>query len=192
MKLLIGLGNPGPQYVHNRHNVGFLALDTIADTYSFPSFKIKKDCMLCEGEIGGEKVALLKPMTYMNNSGIAASEFVRFYKIHLDHIYVIHDELDLAFGKIKVKQGGGHGGHNGLKSLDAHVGNTYWRVRIGVDHPGRRELVNSHLLGDFSKSEFEELPILLDAIADHLPTLLSGNPERFLNDVALQISKSDL
>jgi PTH1 family peptidyl-tRNA hydrolase len=189
MKLLIGLGNPGPQYAHNRHNVGFLALDTIADTYSFPSFKIKKDSMLSEGEIGGDKVALLKPLTFMNNSGIAASEFIRFYKIQSDHIYVMHDDLDLSFGKVRVKQGGGHAGHNGLKSMDAHVGNSYWRVRIGIDHPGHKELVTSHVLSDFSKAELNELPIILDAIADHVPTLLSNNAERFQNDVALQINK---
>lgn len=189
MKLLIGLGNPGPQYAYNRHNVGFLALDEIADAYKFPSFTVKKNCFLSEGEIGGEKVALLKPMTYMNLSGIPASEFIRFYKIALDHIYVFHDDIALVFGKIKVKQGGGHAGHNGLKSLDAHVGNSYWRIRIGVDHPGHKDLVNHHVLSDFSKQESVDLPFILGAIAQRLPTLLSNDAERFQNDVALQINK---
>lgn len=188
MKLLIGLGNPGPQYSCNRHNVGFLAIDEIADAYKFPSFAIKKNCLLCEGVIGGEKIALLKPLTFMNNSGIAASEFVRFYKIPLDHIYVLHDDLDLAFGKVKVKQGGGHAGHNGLKSLDAHVGNAYWRVRIGINHPGHKELVTHHVLSDFSKEERDQLPLILDAIAHRVPTLLSNDAERFQNDVALQLN----
>ena len=192
MKVLIGLGNPGPQYSYNRHNVGFMAIDEIADSYTFPSFKIKNGCMLSEGEIGGDKIALLKPLTFMNNSGIAASEFIRFYKIALDHIYVLHDDLDLALGKIKAKQGGSHAGHNGLKSLDAHVGNSYWRVRIGINHPGHKDLVTQHVLSDFSKQERDELPLILDAIAHHIPTLLSHDVERFQNDVALQINNAGI
>src|SRR5688500_10558583 len=170
MKLMIGLGNPGPQYSHNRHNVGFLAVDEIANTHNFPNFKIKKNCLFSEGEIGGEKVILLKPLSFMNNSGIAASEFIRFYKVSLDHIYILHDDLDLPFGKVKVKHGGSHAGHNGLKSLDAHVGNSYWRIRVGIDHPGHKELVTQHVLGDFSARERDKLPWILDAVALHLPT----------------------
>jgi peptidyl-tRNA hydrolase, PTH1 family len=190
MKLVIGLGNPGPQYVNNRHNVGFLAVDEIANTYNFQSFKIKKDCLLSEGEIGKERVALLKPISFMNHSGIAASEFIRFYKIPLYHIYTLHDDLDLSFGRVKVKQGGGHAGHNGLKSLDAHVGNFYWRIRIGVNHPGHKELVAHYLLSDFSIAEHDKLLLILDAIAQHLPTLLSNNADRFQSDIALQLNKA--
>jgi PTH1 family peptidyl-tRNA hydrolase len=179
MKLIVGLGNPGPQYAQTRHNVGFLALDAIADHFHFSEFKAKKSSLMAEGEIGQEKVILLKPLSYMNLSGIPTSELARFFKISPEHIYVLHDDLDLPFGKIKVKQGGGHAGHNGLKSLDAHIGNNYWRVRIGIGHPGQKELVTPYVLSDFSKSESAELPSLLESIAEQIPALLSHNLDHF-------------
>lgn len=189
MKLVVGLGNPGPQYSYNRHNVGFLAVDEIAAEYNFPDFKTKKSCLCSEGEIANEKIVLLKPLVFMNNSGQAVGDFARFYKIPLEHIYVLHDDLDVPFGKVKIKQGGGHGGHNGLKSLDALVGNSYWRVRLGISHPGHKDLVTSYVLSDFSKIERNQLALILGAVAEHLPVLLMQNSERFQSNIAQQLQQ---
>ncbi|KJS16634.1 MAG: peptidyl-tRNA hydrolase [Hoeflea sp. BRH_c9] len=185
MLLIAGLGNPGPQYERNRHNVGFMAADAIARRHSFSGFSKKFRGEIAEGTLAGEKVLLLKPMTFMNLSGDSVGEAMRFYKLGPADIIVMHDELDLAPGKLKLKTGGGNGGHNGLKSIDAHCGKDYKRLRIGIGHPGHKDRVNPHVLGDFAKSDAEWLEPLLDAIADHAELLAKGDDAGFLNKVAL-------
>lgn len=184
MKLFTGLGNPGEKYRSNRHNIGFLALDRIADRHGFGPWRKKFQGVISEGSIGGERVTLLKPETYMNESGRAVGEAQRFLKIPLSDIYVFHDELDLAPGKVKVKTGGGNAGHNGLRSITAHVDNDYRRVRLGIGHPGSKDAVIHYVLNDFAKSEREWLNALLDAVADAAPYLAKGDDARFLSDVA--------
>ncbi|AIL13089.1 peptidyl-tRNA hydrolase [Candidatus Paracaedimonas acanthamoebae] len=185
--LLVGLGNPGPEYALNRHNIGFQVIDSIAHHCSFNGFKRHGQGLFSEKLIQGEKISLLKPMSYMNRSGVAVAEFVSFFKIPLQDIVVIHDELDLEFGRLKVKQGGGHGGHNGLKSLDAHIGKDYWRLRIGIGHPGCREAVTSHVLGNFSKNEEKQLRNVIDAILNNLSFLLQKEMSAFMNNVSLEL-----
>ncbi len=183
MKLLIGLGNPGARYARNRHNVGFMAVEAIAERHGIGPWRRRFQGETAEGRIGGEKVLLLKPQTYMNESGRAAGEAARFFKLGPEDMIVFHDELDLAPGKVKVKQGGGHAGHNGLKSLTAHCGADFWRVRIGIGHPGDKAKVTAYVLGDFAKADAEWLNPMLDAMADAAPELVSGNEARFLSDV---------
>jgi peptidyl-tRNA hydrolase, PTH1 family len=185
MLLIAGLGNPGPQYARNRHNVGFMAADAIARRHSFSGFSKKFRGEIAEGTLAGDKVLLLKPMTFMNLSGDSVGEAMRFYKLSPADIIVIHDELDLAPGKLRLKIGGGNGGHNGLKSIDAHCGKDYKRLRIGIGHPGHKDRVNSHVLGDFAKSDQEWLEPLLDAIADHAELMARGDDAGFLNKIAL-------
>ena len=185
MLLIAGLGNPGPQYAKNRHNVGFMAADAIARRHSFSGFSKKFRGELAEGTLAGEKVLLLKPMTFMNLSGDSVGEAMRFYKLGPADILVMHDELDLAPGKLKLKTGGGNGGHNGLKSIDAHCGKDYKRLRIGIGHPGHKDRVNPHVLGDFAKSDQEWLQPLLDAIADNVDFIARGDDPGFLNKIAL-------
>lgn len=184
MKLFVGLGNPGSEYAYNRHNVGFMAVDRIRDAHGFGPWKRKFQGLAADGEIAGEKVLLLKPGTYMNESGRAVGEAARFLKIPLADIAVFYDEIDLAPSKLKVKTGGGNAGHNGLRSLSAHVGNDYVRVRIGVGHPGVKELVARWVLSDFAKADQEWLEPLLDAIAKAAPRLVRDDQSRFLTDVA--------
>lgn len=185
MWLLVGLGNPGDKYEYNRHNIGFLAVDAIADTYGFPAYKKKFQGLVAEGNIGGEKVILLKPQTYMNNSGQSVGETAKFYKIPLDRIAVFHDELDLAAGKIRTKKGGGNAGHNGLRSMDSHLNsNDYWRIRLGIGHPGDKAMVHGHVLSDFSKSELIWLKPLIEAIGDHVPLMVQGKDNEFMSKVA--------
>ena len=191
MKLLVGLGNPGDKYARNRHNVGFMAVERIAHAHRFSPWKRKFQGLTCDGEIGGEKVMLLKPDTYMNESGRAVGEAARFLKIELADIVVFHDELDLLPGKIKVKTGGGNAGHNGLRSITAHLGNEYQRVRIGIGHPGHKDAVQHWVLNDFAKSEAEWLHEMLDAIADAAGRLASGNAERFLTDVTRKLGEDE-
>jgi len=186
MKLFVGLGNPGADYAFNRHNVGFMALDAIAAVHDFPDWRHHFSGLLTEGRLGGEKVLLLKPQTYMNESGRAAGEAMRFYKIDVGDVVVFHDELDLAPGKVRVKTGGGVAGHNGLKSLSAHLGNDYVRVRIGVGHPGHRERVVGHVMNNFAKSDLNWLEPLLGAIADAAPYLVDGANDKFQTQVAHQ------
>ncbi|MDX2288785.1 MAG: aminoacyl-tRNA hydrolase [Hyphomicrobiaceae bacterium] len=188
MKLLVGLGNPGGKYEKNRHNVGFMALDRIADTYRCPAFRRRFQGVTSEGEIAGERVVLLKPETYMNESGRAVGEAARFLKIPLADIIVLYDEIDLAPGKLKVKTGGGNAGHNGLRSITQHVGNDYRRVRIGVGHPGVKDLVAGYVLHDFAKAEVEGwLDPLLAAIAKHAGLMVKGDEARFLSAVGHEI-----
>tara|TARA_R110002095_G_scaffold39757_2_gene36631 strand:- start:146 stop:727 length:582 start_codon:yes stop_codon:yes gene_type:complete len=190
MKLIIGLGNPGPSYLMNRHNAGFIILDMIAHDYDLPAFKQKGKALITDGVIEGVKCLFLKPMNFMNNSGTSASQIATFYKIPLEDIIVFHDDLDLPFAKIKTKIGGTAGGHNGLKSIDAHLGKDYQRVRIGIGHPGHKDLVTSHVLGNFSKKELQDLPYILGPLSDELPLLLKNKPEDFQSNVALHIKEA--
>lgn len=184
MKLLVGLGNPGADYARNRHNIGFMAVDAIAGTHGFGAWRGKFQGQVAEGQLDGEKCLLLKPATFMNESGRSVAEAVRFYKLDLGDVIVLHDEIDLAPGKVRVKTGGGTAGHNGLKSLTRYLGNDYVRVRIGIGHPGDKSKVHSHVLKDFSRAEQEWVAPLLDAIAS-AASHLTHNPAGFMNAVAL-------
>jgi PTH1 family peptidyl-tRNA hydrolase len=184
MKLFVGLGNPGSSYARHRHNVGFMALDRIAERHGLGPWKKRFHGLLCEGPIGGRRVALLKPQTYMNDSGRSVGEAQRYLKIAEGDIYVFHDEIDLAPAKLRVKTGGGNAGHNGLRSVSAHIGNDYARVRIGIGHPGSKDLVSPYVLHDFAKADREWLEPMLDAIAEAAGRLAAGDEARFLTDVA--------
>ena len=183
MKLFVGLGNPGSEYARNRHNVGFMAVDAIARAHGFGPWKRKFQAQAADGEIGGEKVLLLKPETYMNESGRAVGECCRFLKIGVGDIFAFHDELDLEPGRIKVKCGGGNAGHNGLRSITQHVGNDYWRVRLGIGHPGSRDAVSPYVLSDFAKIEQSWLAPLLAAVAEEAGALAEGHDARFATAV---------
>ena len=184
MKLLVGLGNPGNQYAGNRHNIGFMALDAVARQHNITQFRSKHSGQLAEGSIGGEKVILLKPQTFMNRSGDSVQAVAQFYKIAPADIIVLYDELDLAPGKVRVKTGGGNGGHNGLRSIDPQIGLDYKRVRLGIGHPGK-ENVTHHVLGDFAKADQDWLEPLLDATAKNIDLLLKGDDAGFMNKLAL-------
>jgi peptidyl-tRNA hydrolase, PTH1 family len=184
MKLLVGLGNPGAEYALNRHNIGFMALDRIADQFRLPPWRKKFSGLITEGDLDGTRALLLKPQTYMNDSGRAVQEAAAFHKIALADVVVLHDELDLAPAKLRVKTGGGNAGHNGLRSITAHLDNDYVRVRLGIGHPGAKELVHNWVLGNFSKADQAWLGDMLDAIARAAPRLAKGQYERFQTDVA--------
>jgi PTH1 family peptidyl-tRNA hydrolase len=184
MKLFVGLGNVGEKYARHRHNVGFMAVDRIARRHGFSQWRRRFQSETAEGTIAGERVLVLKPATYMNESGRAVGEAMRFLKIELADLVVFHDDLDLAPGRVKVKTGGGNAGHNGLRSISANVGNDYTRVRIGIGHPGSRVAVIHYVLHDFSRADAEWLEPLLDAIADAAGRLARGETARFLSDVA--------
>lgn len=186
--LLVGLGNPGPRHAHNRHNIGFMALDEIARRHGFGPWRTRFQAQLAEGRIGSHRVLALKPMTYMNESGRAVGAAVRFYKLDPAQVTVLHDEIDLRPGKVKVKTGGGPGGHNGLRSLDAHIGRDYRRVRLGVGHPGHKDLVEGYVLQDFAKAETARRDKLLEAVAEELPRLLEGDEGAFMSRVAHLVS----
>ncbi|ABD26555.1 peptidyl-tRNA hydrolase [Novosphingobium aromaticivorans DSM 12444] len=186
MQLWVGLGNPGPQYALHRHNVGFMALDTIAEVHNFGPVQKKFQGWLQEGRIGTEKVLLLKPATFMNESGRSVGEAMRFYKLGMDALVVFHDELDLAPFKVKVKQGGGTAGHNGLRSIDKHLGPDFLRVRLGIGHPGHKDRVTGHVLGNFAKSEQDDLVDMLGAIASEAALLAKGDNVLFMNNIALR------
>ncbi len=188
MKLLAGLGNPGSKYANNRHNVGFMVIDEIADAWGFANWRKRFQAETSEGLIEGQKVLLLKPTTYMNESGRAIGEAARFYNLSLDDIFVVHDELDLPSGKMRTKTGGGHAGNNGIRSIKAHLGDDFHRVRIGVGHPGDKSKVSSHVLKDFAKSDRQWLSPLITAIADEIPMLLNGEASSFQNRVHLAIN----
>lgn len=184
MQVWVGLGNPGPQYALHRHNVGFMALDTIADVHDFGPVQKKFQGWVQEGRIGGQKIILLKPATFMNESGRAVGEALRFYKLATDALTVFHDELDLAPFKVKVKQGGGHAGHNGLRSIDQHCGAEFRRVRLGIGHPGHKDRVTGYVLGPFAKAEHDDLVTMLGAAAAEADRLAQGDDTRFMSDVA--------
>ena len=185
MRLVVGLGNPGTQHVGNRHNIGFMAVQEIARRHGFGPWRRRFQGVATEGPIGAERVLLLLPGTYMNESGRAVGEAAHFYKLALSDIVVLHDEVDLPPGKVRVKAGGGIAGHNGLRSISAHVGNDYRRVRIGVGHPGVKEMVHGHVLGDFSKAEREWVDALAGVIADNAALLAKGDDATFQNKVHL-------
>lgn len=187
MLLFAGLGNPGTKYANNRHNVGFMAADVIARRHSFSPWSRKFQAEIAEGRIGGEKVLLMKPQTFMNLSGQAVGEALRFYKLDAASVTVFYDEIELPAGKVRVKIGGGSAGHNGIRSLDQHIGNNYRRVRIGVGHPGAKEMVHGHVLGDFSKTDQEWLDVLLDSIADSADMIAKGDDNSFMNRVTLAL-----
>ncbi|RAU22802.1 aminoacyl-tRNA hydrolase [Paramagnetospirillum kuznetsovii] len=182
--LVVGLGNPGAQYARNRHNIGFMAADELVRRHSFSPWKSKFQGEIAEGVIGSRKVLVLKPMTFMNLSGQSVGAAARFLKIPVDDIVVAHDELDLPPGRLKVKRGGGAGGHNGLKSIDSHMGQNYRRVRIGIGHPGDRDLVTGYVLHDFAKADEAWMAPLLDAVAATFPMLAEGDDAGFMNRVA--------
>jgi len=184
MKLFVGLGNPGAEYERNRHNVGFMVLDHIASRENVPTWKRKFQGLMADIKLSGERVILLKPQTYMNESGRSVGEAARFLKIPTCDIIVFHDEIDLPPAKLKIKTGGGNAGHNGLKSISAHVGNDYVRVRIGVGHPGDRALVSNYVLNNFAKSDQVWLEPLLEEISNAAGRLATGDHARFLNNIA--------
>ncbi|SNS89104.1 peptidyl-tRNA hydrolase [Sphingomonas laterariae] len=186
MQLWVGLGNPGAQYALHRHNVGFMAVDAIAEVHGFGPEKKGFQGWIREGRIGSHKILLLKPATFMNESGRAIGEALRFYKGDVGDVTVFHDELDLAPFKVKVKTGGGTAGHNGLRSTEAHIGNPFRRVRIGIGHPGHKERVTGHVLGNYAKAEMDDLAEMLGAMAAEAKWLADGNDARFMSDVALR------
>lgn len=188
MKLFVGLGNPGAKYALNRHNIGFRAVDRIAEDHGFAPWRGKFQGSITEGRLGQEKVLLLKPETYMNKSGQSVGEAARFYKIDVEDITVFHDEIDLAPGKLRVKTGGGHAGHNGLRSIHAHISDAYHRVRIGVGHPGRKEAVPAYVLHDFSKADGDWIEPMLTGMSNGAADLACGDAGRFQNAVALQVA----
>jgi PTH1 family peptidyl-tRNA hydrolase len=187
VQLWVGLGNPGPQYAMQRHNVGFMAADAIAEVHGFGAVQKKFSGWLQDGRVGGQRLLLLKPATWMNESGRSVAEALRFYKLTPDALTVFHDELDLAPFKVKVKLGGGTAGHNGLRSIDQHLGPDFRRVRIGIGHPGHKDRVTGHVLGNYAKAELDPLADLLGAIAAEAAWLAQGDDVRFMNDVALRL-----
>src|SRR5512138_283983 len=187
MLLFTGLGNPGPRHAANRHNVGFLAVDAIHRRHRFGPWRRRFQGETSEGLLGGERVLLLKPMTFMNESGRSVAEALNFFKIEIGDLTVFHDEIDLAPMKLRVKKGGGIAGHNGLRSISAHCGNEYWRVRIGVGHPGVPELVHSHVLNDLAKDEMGWVGTIIDTIAEDAELLVTGRAEQFQNRIHLAL-----
>ena len=187
MQLWAGLGNPGPQYAMHRHNVGFMALDVIAEMHGFGPVQKKFQGWLHEGRVAGIRVMLLKPATFMNESGRAVGEALRFYKLGTEALTVFHDELDLAPFKVKVKTGGGTAGHNGLRSIDQHLGPDFRRVRIGIGHPGHKDRVTGYVLGNYAKAEIDDLTDMLAAVSAEAEWLAHGDDARFMSDVALRL-----
>jgi PTH1 family peptidyl-tRNA hydrolase len=189
MFLLVGLGNPGARHAGDRHNIGFMVVDAIARRHGFPPWRRRFQGVAAEGSLGGTKALLLLPGTFMNESGRAVGEAAGFYKIGLDDIAVVHDELDLAPGKLRIKRGGGVAGHNGLRSISAHVGNDYKRVRIGIGHPGDKNMVHSYVLSSFAKTERAGwVETLIDAVAEHAPLLARGDDASLQNKVHLALA----
>ena len=187
MQLWVGLGNPGAHYAMQRHNIGFMAVDAIAELHGFSPPKKQFQGWTQEGRVGSHRLLLLKPATFMNDSGRSVGEALRFYKLDLDALTVFHDELDLAPFKVKVKTGGGAAGHNGLRSIDQHLGQDYRRVRLGIGHPGHKDRVTGHVLGNFAKAEIEPLSDLLGAVAAEAARLADGDDARFMNEVARRL-----
>ena len=188
MQLWVGLGNPGAQYAMQRHNVGFMALDAIAEVHDFGAVQKKFRGWVQDGRIAGERIVLLKPATFMNESGRSVSEAMRFYKLEPAALTVFHDELDLAPFKVKVRVGGGLAGHNGLRSIDQHLGPDFRRVRLGIGHPGRKDRVTGYVLGNYAKGEIDDLAGMLGAVAAEADWLARGDDARFMSDVALRMN----
>lgn len=188
MKLFVGLGNPGAKYARNRHNIGYMAVERIAEDHGFSPWRAKFQGLVSEGRLGSEKVVLLKPETFMNLSGQCVGEAMRFFKLEPADITVFHDELDLAPGKLKLKVGGGHAGHNGLRSIHGHIGPDYARVRLGIGHPGHKDRVAPYVLSDFAKADADWLDDLMRGISDGAEHLAAGNGAKFTNAVALRMA----
>lgn len=188
MRLFVGLGNPGAHYAANRHNIGFMAVDRIAADHGFGPWRARFQGAVAEGMLGAEKVILLKPATFMNLSGQSVGEAMRFYKLAPDDVTVFHDELDLATARCRTKTGGGHAGHNGLRSLHAHIGDGYHRVRLGIGHPGHKDKVAGYVLSDFAKADQDWLDDLLRGLSEGAGALAAGDTGRFMNAVALRVA----
>jgi PTH1 family peptidyl-tRNA hydrolase len=188
MQLWVGLGNPGAKYAGNRHNIGWMAVDRVAEDHGFAPWRSKFQGAVSEGTLGGEKVLLLKPETFMNLSGQSVGEAMRFYKLDSTDVTVWHDEIDLAPAKIRVKAGGGHAGHNGLRSIHQHIGPHYDRVRLGVGHPGHKDRVPGYVLSDFAKAEAEWLDNMMRGISDGAAHMAKGDSGKFLNAVSLRVA----
>ena len=189
MQIWVGLGNPGAQYALHRHNVGFMAADIVAEVHGFGPWTKKFRSLISEGRIDGQKILLVKPQTYMNDSGDAVQQALRFHKLGVNDLTVFHDELDLAPMKVKVRTGGGLAGHNGLRSINASLGPDFRRVRIGIGHPGDKSRVTGHVLGNYAKSEMDALSDMLGAISAEVDWLAAGDDVRFMSDVALRQQK---
>ncbi|MFD2204275.1 aminoacyl-tRNA hydrolase [Kiloniella antarctica] len=190
MLLFVGLGNPGKKYEGNRHNIGFMAVDDIVHRHNFSPWKSRFQGQVSEGRLGTEKILVLKPDTYMNESGRAVGEAIRFFKIPTENIFIFYDELDLAPGKLRIKKAGGTGGHNGIKSIDAHIGKEYWRLRLGIGHPGHKDRVTGHVLGDFSKADQDWLGKELEALSRHAALLAEGDSSGYMSKVAHDVAPS--
>ena len=188
MQLWVGLGNPGPGYAMQRHNAGYMAADTIADVHGFGPVAKKFLGWMQDGRIAGERIILLKPATFMNESGRSVGEALRFYKLEMDALTVFHDELDLAPFKVKVKRGGGTAGHNGLRSIDQYLGPDFRRVRLGIGHPGHKDRVTGYVLGNYAKAELDPLADMLGALAAEAAWLVKGDEARFMSDVAVRLA----
>ncbi|MDH5187709.1 MAG: aminoacyl-tRNA hydrolase [Rhodospirillaceae bacterium] len=188
MRLVVGLGNPGEKYAHNRHNIGFMAADEIVRRHNFSPWRAKFQGELSEGSIGDEKILILKPQTFMNESGISVVQVTKFYKIPTADIIVLHDELDLVPGKVRVKRGGGHAGHNGLRSINSAIGDDYARVRLGIGHPGDKDRVTGHVLNDFAKADAKWLEPLLAEVADNIDLIFLQKDADFMTNVARAIA----
>jgi peptidyl-tRNA hydrolase, PTH1 family len=186
MRLFAGLGNPGAKHAGNRHNIGFMAVDRIAADHGFAPWRAKFQGLVSEGSLGGEKIILLKPQTFMNLSGQSVGEAMRFYKLTPADVIVFYDELDLAPGKARAKTGGGSAGHNGIRSMDAHIGADFHRIRLGIGHPGHKDRVSGYVLSDFAKADADLLEALLTGISEGVPHLAAGDEARFMNAVALR------
>ena len=186
MRLVVGLGNPGPSYAGNRHNIGFMAVDDLVRRHSFSGRRERFHGVTWEGSIKDEKIVLLCPLTYMNDSGRAVQAAAQFFKLQPNDVIVLHDELDLPLGRLRVKRGGGAGGHNGLRSIDNHLGPDFRRVRIGIVHPGHKDRVLGYVLGNYAKSENDDLAAMLGAISAEADWLAKGDDARFMSDVALR------
>ncbi len=191
MLLIAGLGNPGGDHANNRHNIGFMAADEIARRHDFSSWRKKFKSQIAEGELAGEKILLMKPQTYMNLSGEAVGEAMRFYKLSPSNVIVLYDELDLPAGKLRVKTGGGAGGHNGIRSLESHCGNAFHRIRLGIGHPGNKAMVQRHVLGDFAKADRDWLEPFLEATAEYMPLVAKGEYSTYMNRVSLATGKNE-
>ena len=191
MQIWAGLGNPGASYAMHRHNIGFMVADLLADVYGFGPWKLRFQGLTSEGRIGGTKILLIKPQTFMNESGRSVGEAIRFFKLEPEDVTVFYDELDLDPFRVKVKVGGGTAGHNGIRSIDAHIGNAFRRVRLGIGHPGHKDRVTGHVLGNYDKAELDDLAAMLGAVGAEAAWLAEGNDARFMSDVALRLQEQD-
>lgn len=191
MQIWAGLGNPGASYAMHRHNIGFMVADLMAELHGFGPWKLRFQGLASEGRIGGAKILLIKPQTFMNESGRSVGEAMRFFKLEPEDVTAFYDELDIDPFRVKVKVGGGTAGHNGIRSIDAHIGNGFRRVRLGIGHPGHKDRVTGHVLGNYAKAELDDVAAMLGAVAAEAAWLAEGNDARFMSDVALRLQEQD-